>query len=213
MPEEKLPSRPAHVLEDPSAKAVARVYTQAFLNAAASVGVESALEELTSFVDDVLTPHPDFARLLTSEVTGRDEKLQFIDRVVAPHGSEFFTNFLRVLARHERLELLPLILSEAWLEYESRAGKRRVTIRSAVSLSESQLSEIQSRLDAALPFEPILIPEVDESLLGGLVIQVGDTVHDGSLKTRIKNLRHRLKEKYVHEIQSGRDRFSHPEGN
>jgi F-type H+-transporting ATPase subunit delta len=42
---------------------------------------------------------------------------------------------------------------------------------------------------------------------------VGDTVHDGSLRTRIQNLSHRLKEKYVHEIQSGRDRFSHSEGN
>ena len=213
MPKEQLPTRPSHVLEDPSAKAVARVYTLAFLNAAGPVGVEAALEEFTSFVDDVLAQHPDFARLLTSEVTGRDEKLQLIDRVVAPHGSEFFTNFLRVVARHERLDLLPLILGEAWTEFETRAGKRRVTVRSAVSLSETQLSQIQSRLDAALPYEPILIPEVDQSLLGGLVIQVGDTVHDGSLRTRVKNLSHRLKEKYVHEIQSGRDRFSHSEGN
>jgi F-type H+-transporting ATPase subunit delta len=213
MPEQELKTRPAHVLEDPSAKGVARVYTQAFLNAAQASGVEAALEEFTSFVDDVLNKFPDFARLLTSEATGADARLQLIERVVAPRATPFFTNFLRVLARHERLELLPLILGEAWLLYEARAGRKRVTVRSAVKLSEQQLANIKQRLAAAFPFEPVLIPEVDESLIGGLVVQIGDTVHDASLRTRIRNLSHRLKEKYVHEIQSGRDRFSHPEGN
>jgi F-type H+-transporting ATPase subunit delta len=212
MPEAQLQTRPAHVLEDPSAKAVARVYSLAFLNAAGS-NIGPALEEFTSFIDDVLNPNPQFERLLTSEVTGREEKLALIDRVVAPRASQLFANFLRVVARHERLDLLPLILADAWAEHERRAGKRRVKVRSATPLTESQLSRIKQRLAATLSAEPILIPEVDESLIGGLVIQVGDTVHDGSLRTRIKNLSHRLREKYVHEIQSGRDRFSHSEGN
>jgi F-type H+-transporting ATPase subunit delta len=213
MPDAELKTRPAHVLEDPSAKAVARVYTQAFLDAAPSVGVENALEEFTSFVDDVLNPHPEFARLLTSEVIGKDDKLQLIERVVAPRASQLFTNFLRVLARHERLDLLPLILGEAWLLHEARSGKKRVTVRTAVKLSDGQLNDIKARLAAALSLDPVLIPEVDESLIGGLVVQIGDTVHDGSLRTRIRDLSHRLRERYLHEIQSGRDRFSHSAGN
>lgn len=213
MPEAQIATRPAHVLEDPSAKAVARVYSQAFLNAAGGAGVAAALEEFTSFVDDVLQPNPEFERLLTSEVTGREDKLALIERIVAPRASQLFTNFLRVVARHERLDLLPLILADAWEEHERRSGQRRVTVRSAAPLSDDQLNRIKNRLATTLSSEPIVIPEVDESLIGGLVIQVGDTVHDGSLRTRIKNLSHRLKEKYVHEIQSGRDRFSHSEGN
>lgn len=213
MPEPQLKTRPAHVLEDPSAKGVARVYVQAFLDAAQSVGIEAALEEFTSFVDEVLNKFPQFASMLTSEATGVDAKLQLIERVVAPRATPFFTNFLRVLARHERLELLPLILGDAWLAHETRAGRKRVKVKTAVPLSEDQLAGIKQRLAGAFPFEPVLIPEVDASLIGGLVIQVGDTVHDASLSTKIRNLRHRLKEKYVHEIQSGRDRFSHPEGN
>ena len=47
----------------------------------------------------------------------------------------------------------------------------------------------------------------------GLVIQVDDTVYDGSLRTRLKQLRGRLDNRSIHEIQSGRDRFSHPKGN
>lgn len=204
-------TRPDHVLEDPSAKAVARIYAQAYLNATG--GTSEALDEFTSFVDEVVQAFPDFARILTGEITGREEKLRLIERVVAPRATPLFTSFLRVLGEHDRLNLLPLILGEAWLEYEQRNGKQRVTVRSAAPLSEEQLQRIKTRLDAALPSEPILQPVVDESLIGGLVIQVGDTVHDGSVRTRLKNLGHRLKEKYVHEIQSGRNRFSHSEGN
>ncbi|MCA9036130.1 MAG: F0F1 ATP synthase subunit delta, partial [Planctomycetaceae bacterium] len=48
---------------------------------------------------------------------------------------------------------------------------------------------------------------------GGLIIQVGDTVYDSSLRSRLQQLRGRLVEKALNEIQSGRDRFSHTEGN
>ena len=203
----------SHVMADPSAKAVAHVYAKAYLDAAVAAGEGNPLEEITSFYDDVLKPSPKFSQLLTSELTSRDDKLGFIQRVVEPRASKFFTNFLRVLARHERLDLLPLIVGEAWAEQERREGKRRVTLRSATPLSEAQVAQIRDRLKSSLSYEPVLVPETDESLLGGLVIQVGDTVYDGSLRTRLKDLKHRLRERYLHEIQSGRDRFSSPEGN
>jgi len=208
-----IPTRPSHVLEDPSAKAVARVYALAYLGAAASAGVTDPLEELASFYEDVLVAQPEFERLLTSEVTSRDDKLGIIERVVEPRASEFFVRFLKVLAEHERLDLLPVISSEAKTEYERRSGRQRVTVKSAVALSDSQVKSIADRLNAALPFEPIVDSEVDESLLGGLVIQIGDTVYDSSLKSRLTSLQQRLRERYLHEIQSGRDRFSHSEGN
>jgi F-type H+-transporting ATPase subunit delta len=207
------PTRPSHVLEDPSAKAVARVYAIAFLDAAASTGAQGPLEELTSLWDDVLVPNPEAVRLLTSEATSRDDKLGMIERAVAPHASQLLTNYLRVLARHERLDLLPVILAEAWKEHEARANQKRVTIRSAVELTTEQLQQIQSRLESALPYHPVLQPVHDPGMVGGLVIQVGDTVFDGSLRTRLKNLQDRLRERYLHEIQSGRDRFSSAEGN
>lgn len=211
MADEQLKTRPDHVLEDPSAKAVAQMYAQAYLDATG--GSADALDEFTSFVDNVLQKFPDFDRLLTSEVTSREDKLQIIERVVSSRGTPLFTNFLRVLGRHDRLNLLPLILNEAWLEFEHRSGKRRVTVRSAAPLTNVQLELVKTRLAATLPYEPIVLPVVDPNLIGGLVIQVGDTVHDGSVRTRLKNLGNRLKEKYVHEIQSGRNRFSHSEGN
>ncbi len=201
-----------HVLEDPSAQAIAHVYSNAFLNVAESVGIDGVLEELASFLDDVLEQNPEFRNILLSDIVSRDDKLAMIDRVVAPLGTELFTNFLRTLARHERLELLPLILSESWLLHESRTGRKRVQVLSARPLSEAALHDVQTRLDATFSFDPILETQTNPALLGGLVIRVDNTVYDGSLKNRLKQLQDRLCKRSLHEIQSGRDRFSHPEG-
>jgi F-type H+-transporting ATPase subunit delta len=213
MADAPVPTRIPTVLEDPSSQAVARVYADAFLKAAEGVGVPGALEEFASFLDDVLAKNPEFERLLTSGIVSRDEKVGIIDRVVKPLGSELFTNFLRVLARHERLGLLPIILRESAAKYEAAQGKGHVRVTSAKPLAEAELASIRQRLAASLPFDPIVDSHVDPSLLGGLVIQVGDTVHDSSLRTRLKQLRLRLRQRSLHEIQSGRDRFSSPEGN
>ena len=213
MSDSPTPTRPNHVLEDPSAKAVAHVYATAFLNAAGKGNQSELLEEFTSFHDDILKPNPEFERLLTTSLTSTDEKRGFIERAIKPVASQTFTNFLLVLAKHERLELLPLILSETWEMHEKQLGQVRVQLKSAVALNDGQLDRIKNRLQDALSSEPILMPTVDEDLLGGLVVQVGDTVYDGSLRTRLRDLQLRLRERYLNEIQSGRDRFSSPEGN
>ena len=122
-------------------------------------------------------------------------------------------NFLRVLAKHDRLDLLPIIAEEAQLEFEKVTGRGRVQVTSAKPLSDEQLNNIIQSLKSKLSFDPIVEPRVDPTVLGGLVIQIGNVIHDGSIKTQIKSLRGRLQQRSLHEIQSGRDRFSSPEGN
>jgi len=204
----QLQTRIPSVLEDPSAQAVARVYADAFLQA---VGEKSGelLEEFTSLQDDVLAKNREFSELLMGRMLSRDEKVQLIDRVIAPQASELFANFLRVLAKHDRLDLLPSILQEVHVKHEQAGGKRRVTVTSAVPLSDEAQQRIHERLSAALAFDPIVIPKVDPKVLGGLVIQVGDTVYDTSLRARLNQLRSRLRQRSLYEIQSGRDRFGH----
>jgi F-type H+-transporting ATPase subunit delta len=209
----QLKTRIESVMEDPHTGAVARVYADAFLNAIPADQTGEALEEFRSFVEDVLDKQADFSRLLLSGTVSRDVKLALIDRVLTGRASDLFTNFLRVLARHDRLDLLPLILAQSEMEYEKRSGRGRVQVVSAQPLSDSVLEKIRERLAAQLSFQPVLEPAVDPDILGGLRIRVGDTVYDGSLRARLKQLTARVRERSLHEIQSGRNRFSSSEGN
>ena len=205
-------TRVSSVMEDPSARAIARVYATALVDAAASAGVGDVLDELASFLDDVLEAQPEFHSILVGMAVGRDQKVAMIERVVGPVGTPVLTSFLTTLARHERLDLLPLVLEEARLIEDTRGGRKSVQVTSSQPLDPETLESIRASLDSALPCPPILDTQVDSSLIGGLVIQIENTVYDSSLRTRIKQLRDRMRERSLHEIQSGRDRFSHPAG-
>ena len=209
----KLRTKLPGVLEDPREQTVAKVYATAYLDATGVSGAGAAAEELASFVDDVLGSQVQFDQLLRGTSLGRDDKLRLIDRVVAGRATELFTSFLRVLAKHDRLSLLPGIRRLVELEAEKRSGRRRVRVTSAAELTVDAVEAIRGSLRTALACEAILETTVDSALIGGLVIRVDDTVYDGSLKTQVKQLRARLRERCLNEIQRGRDRFSHPEGN
>ena len=209
---QEIRTRVSSVMDDPSARAIARVYATALIDAAASAGVAETLDELASFLEDVLDAHPEFHSILVSMAIGRDQKVAMIERVVGPVGSPVLTSFLTTLARHERLELLPLVLDEARLIENQRGGRKVVEVTSSQPLDPETLESIRATLESAFSFTPILETRVDPSLIGGLVIQVEDTVYDSSLRTRIRQLRDRMRERSLHEIQSGRDRFSHPAG-
>lgn len=205
-------SRSDSVLEDPGALAVATMYAQSYLTAAKDAGIASPESELNSLIDDILAKYPDFEQLLLSDSIGRDDKLAIVDRVIAPQASPFFTNFLRVLINHGRIDMLSSIRTVLERLQEEAAGKKRIRVRSAKPLSDASRSKIAAHLKNTFGFEPVLQETVDASLLGGVVLQVGDTVYDSSLRSRLKQLKGRLVEKAFNEIQSGRDRFSHPEG-
>jgi F-type H+-transporting ATPase subunit delta len=207
---EQIKTRPGHVLEDPGAMAVASLYARSYLNAAANKASD-AEQELVSFVDDVLVGNPDFYTLLISDSIGKKDKLELVDRAITSRCSEFFANFLKVLIRHGRMELIDEIREVVVRVREELAGQQRVGVRSAQPLTDKSRERVASQLKDKLGFDPILQESVDEGLIGGLIIQVGDTVYDSSLRTRLKTLAGRLTERTLNEIQSGRDRFSHPE--
>ena len=205
---EELKTRPDHVLEDPGAQAVASLYARSFLEAAKGAEAVDAVGEIDSFVDDVLGGQPDFRQVLVADTISRDDRIALVDRAIAPHCSEFFANFLKVLIRHGRIELLEQIRGVVTTIRETEAGQQRVQIRSARPLLDASRRQITDQLKSKLGFDPILIESVEESLIGGLVIQVGDIVYDSSLRTRVRTLAGRLTERTLNEIQSGRDRFS-----
>ncbi len=204
-------ARVRSVLEDPGTQAIANVYATSFMNAAGAQAGDR-LEEFTSFVNDVLNANPEFRTILISGVANQDEQVQIIDRVVGPHGSEFFANYLKVLVKHERLGLLPQILEATQLEFEKRNGQQRVQVVSVTPLDDAALGRVREKIASAFSFDPIIENVTDPKLLGGLVIRVNNKVYDGSLRSRLNQLAKRMQQGSLHEIQSGRDRFSHPEG-
>ena len=74
---------------------------------------------------------------------------------------------------------------------ESR-GQAVAEVRSAVTLSDDQRDRLKSALSSATGMNIDIVVVVDPEILGGVVAQVGDTVFDGSVRTRLEKMKERL---------------------
>jgi F-type H+-transporting ATPase subunit delta len=199
---------------DVGAQRIARVYAEALLNAAVKRNAEDdVLEELQSLVSDVFLAQPDFESFIGSLAIGRDRKADVIRRVFGGKASLLFVNFLLILNDHDRLDLLPSVLAQCIELRERRQGLMRVLVRTAVPLPDEQRSRLIGELRQTFGKEPVLEPQVDPEVLGGLILRVGDWLYDASVRTQLNNLKTQLFESSSHEIQSGRNRFSIDAGN
>ena len=198
-----------HPTADVGAQRVARIYAEALLNAAAKRGEgQAVLDQLDSLVREVFQANPRVEEFFASPAVPAKVKAAAIDATFGPRSGELFTNFLRVLNDHGRLELLRTIAVALRELADQRAHRVRVQVRSATPLQDDQRERLRRELREGFHLEPVLDERVDPELLGGLVVRVGDWQYDGSVRTRLKTIQNFLIERSSNEIQSGRDRFS-----
>jgi F-type H+-transporting ATPase subunit delta len=199
---------------DVGALRIAHTYAEALLNAAEKQGKASeVIDELDWLVHSLLQSNPQFALFLDSRAIGRDKKKAVLQKTFGGRSSEIILNFLFVLNAHDRLDLLQAVLIEAREIHEKRTGKVRVEVRTAVPLPADQLEQLTRLLRDSLKKEPVVNIRVDADLLGGIVVRVGDWLHDASVQTRLETLKKQLIERSSYEIQSRRDRFCSANGN
>lgn len=195
---------------DVSAEAVAAVYAEALLGAAEKTGdADKLVEEFDSLVKDVLDRFPKLEAVWSSALVSHDEKLSLIDRLLGKRASPTMLNFLKVVSRHGRLDILRPIHRQIRTLHNQRRGLVTVRVTTATPLSDDLAAHIVRSLRGLTGGEPMLERVVDPQVIGGIVLKVGDTVYDGSIANQLEKLREQIIERSAHEIQSRRDRFRH----
>jgi F-type H+-transporting ATPase subunit delta len=101
-------------------------------------------------------------------------------------------NLIGLMLRRGRIEELPRLAAEFRRLDDQRQGITRATAVSASALSPDELRALTERLEASAGGRVALDTEVDPSLLGGLVVRLGDRLIDGSVRSRLERLRNQL---------------------
>jgi F-type H+-transporting ATPase subunit delta len=179
------------------------VYARAILAVAEQRGLaDQVLEELTE-LSALLDRDQAFAALLANPLVDDEAKSRLLEKALRGRASDLLVDSIQVIGRKERLELLPAIAEAYRREHRQARGIVDVEVRSAVPLS----AELRARLaEAAARYtgkRPHLIERVDPSLIGGLVVQVGDDKIDSSIASRLKNLSAALLKRGAEEIHRG----------
>jgi F-type H+-transporting ATPase subunit delta len=195
--------------EGSSERRIARVYAEALLNVAEKRGLGDDLgEELQALVSTVFAGPPEIEATLRSPVIRRTVKNSLLEKSFKGNVSELLFNFLSVLNSKDRLSLVRDVLRAYRDLLDKRAKRLLVSVKSAVALSDEQTASLKELIGRATGLEPMIAARVDEALLGGMIVQVGDKVFDSSVRTRIDAIRNQLLARSSYEIQAGRDRFS-----
>ena len=111
----------------------------------------------------------------------------FID-VCGARLSDTGRNFVKVVGEYGRFALLPDISERFAEERAAREGRNHVHVTSAFKLSKPQRKTIVGAMEKRLGTKVTLDCEVDNSLIGGVVIRAGDLVIDASLRGRLEQL-------------------------
>lgn len=169
-------------------EAIARVYADALFEVGDDTGkldeLHSQLDELT----DAVAENRDLQAFFFSPYFSSAEKRDGIAKAVSGAEPEL-VNFLELLAEKHRMPAI-FRIRQRFDELWAKANKRlEVSLTSAVELDKSVIEQVGSAVEKQTDRKIDLTSTVDEEILGGLVLRVGNMVLDASLRAKLERLR------------------------
>ena len=136
----------------------------------------------------------DLQTLIRSPLIDADAKAAAIAEVLKQAGASDLTRrFVAVVARNNRLFVLPATIEAFLTELAERRGEVTAEVTSAQPLKQSQLESVTNALRTALGGKVTVDAKIDSSLIGGLVVRVGSRMIDASLKSKLQRLQLAMK--------------------
>jgi ATP synthase F1 delta subunit len=167
---------------------IARVYAEALFDVAKDKGKLDEIHEQLGQVADAISENRDLQVFLFSPYFSSAEKREGIGRVVAGGETEL-VNFLELLAEKHRMPAIFRIrrrFDDMWGKEERRL---EVKLTSAVDLPSDLVDQVGRQIEKQTGQTIELEADVDENVLGGIVLQVGNMVLDASVRSKLERLR------------------------
>ncbi len=175
---------------------LANQYAKAMLEVVSQPGStvkpEEVAAQLASF-QELLDSSQDLRTALLSPVLSPESKERIIARLAGPvRWGGRHSRFLSVVARKRRLSLLREMQSAFQSLLDERNGVVRAKVTSAAGIGDGQRAALETRLRAVSGKAVVCDYRVDPALLGGVSVQMGAKVYDGSVLGQMEALQRRL---------------------
>lgn len=170
----------------PYARAFADVVFEAHLNA---LQVQSQLDDFVA----AWRESGDLRGVFLDPSFPAEQKVAILDKLNARLGmATQVRNFIAVLIQHDRMDMLDDVLTEYRKEMNQRLGISEVRVTTARPLAADERRGIEQKVAAMTGTQVQATYHEDKSLLGGVVVSVGSTVYDGSVKGKLERLKEQL---------------------
>ncbi len=170
---------------------VATRYARALLDLAIDQGnVDSVLGDMMTFSATVKDSR-DFELLLSSPVVKTDKKIAIFEQAFEPFEKST-QDFLALVTNNRRESMLPEIAEAFKAIVQEHRGIVPMTLTSAMPLDASTRDAIIAKIQKSVAGTLEVEEKIDESLIGGFVVRMGDQQIDASVVNQLNNLKQRL---------------------
>ena len=197
---------------DESNLSIARVYAQALLGLAADTGQADGVREELAELGRLLDQNADFERFVSNLLIDEKETRVVLERLLRNKSNDLLVNTLQTMNRKGRLGFLRELIVAYGEEQESSCGRIEVKATTAVPLRDDQRRRLTEAVSKFTGKEARLTESVDDSLIGGMVLRIGDSKIDSSVAKEIRRVGARLLERASAEIHAGKLYLSEAEG-
>ena len=166
----------------------ARVYAEALFEAGNDKGKIDELQEQLGRFADAVEGDRDLQVFLFSPYLSSQDKMEGLRRAVTGAEPEF-SNFLELLVEKGRMPEIFRIRREFDELWKKENRRLDVTVTSAIELDPGVVGKIGEEVERQTGEKVELSSEVDDGILGGIVLRVGNMVLDASIRTRLEKLR------------------------
>jgi len=157
--------------------------------------IEKAVTEDLETYNEVFKAVPDLLEAFDSPSIPREAKEKLLESLIEVHPVNPIThNFLRVILNHNRIRDFQQIYESYLNSVNEHNGIVSAKVSTAVPLDSPDLKVLGKRLSDATGKQVEMEPKTDAELLGGIVVRIGDTIFDGSIRTKLAEMRRKLAE-------------------
>ena len=176
-----------------SVETVARRYAAALADVVAKTGETTAVQAELKSWDQIITSNSQLLEAFGNPAIAHESKEKVLENLIEKtKPTKTTANFLRVLLRNSRLTEIGEIATRFAAVLEERSGSVAAQVTSARPLSEAEKAELQANLNKLTGKNVSPHFNVDESIIGGVITRIGSTVYDGSVKTKLEELKQQL---------------------
>jgi F-type H+-transporting ATPase subunit delta len=181
--------------------AVADVYAGALLKLAEQRGEgDTVLEELSA-IHDLLEEEVEFAAFLSNPTVDLEARRVALDHTFQGRANDLLVNTLQVMNRRDRLNLIPALVAAYQRELDDLRRRESVEVSTAVPLSDPLREQLTRAVGKMTGRRVRLVENVDDDLIGGLVVKIGDRKIDTSVARGLALMGERFNERASAEVQ------------
>lgn len=170
-----------------------KVYSEAVFELAKEQGQTDEVKKELDALAEIFTAAPELGRFLSAPTITLPEKLDVLKKTFGGRITETTYSMLCVVTEKGRAALVPAIAEDYKDRWYDMNNIAEVRVTTSVPLTENLRAKLTAKLEKVMNKKVILTEKVDASIMGGMVINYGNTMTDGSVKTKLEALQKQIK--------------------